>query len=163
MKRVLAQQGTVTVVAHMCAFGMRSTDALGEGPVQKPTRFMTNSLHIAHELERKCDGSHRHVALLGGRASAAQVYPKALCMAICRGMRKHLDAEGEAPTDHAVHAVMEMKQAAVEACRAGKSAEQISTILHGGQEAWDDSKGGGLDPREVARARSEEMEYVRKM
>ena len=50
---------------------------------------MTNAWHIAKELDKRCDGSHVHQALLGGsRASNAAVYPEELCKAMCRGLLK---------------------------------------------------------------------------
>ena len=74
---------------HMCQFRMMShVDRPGGemGLVKKPTGFMTSSKHIAIELDKKCDGGHAHVPLMGGRAAAAQVYPDMLCKAICRGV-----------------------------------------------------------------------------
>ena len=44
-----------------------------------PTGFMTKSVEIARQLERKCDGMHRHIVLVGGRAKQAEVYPEELC------------------------------------------------------------------------------------
>ena len=60
---------------------------------RKPTRFATNSPAIAEALNRRCLGQHSDIGLLGGRASAAAVYPPDLCRAICRGLReqKHRD------------------------------------------------------------------------
>ena len=42
------------------------------------------------ELNKRCDSSfrHDHVALVAGRAAAAQVYPEELCRAIYRGIAK---------------------------------------------------------------------------
>ena len=55
---------------------------------KKPTRFMTNSRSIGHELRRKCDRAHPHQPLVDGRAKDAARYPPALCRAICRGIVK---------------------------------------------------------------------------
>lgn len=41
----------------------------------------------------KCDGKHEHQQLAGGGAHAAAIYPKAVCKAICRGMRKQIDTK----------------------------------------------------------------------
>ena len=68
-------------VECMCAFGTKLTDAEGEGPVLKPTVFMTNIMEICKELSQKCPGCARHVHLVEGRASAAHLYPPALCRA----------------------------------------------------------------------------------
>ena len=49
---------------------------------------MTNSQCIADELNKKCDGSHEHQALVSGRAKDAARYPEGLCRAVCRGLVK---------------------------------------------------------------------------
>ena len=57
-ERVMAAQG------HMCRFGMTShiSKVDGEqGPVKKPTGFMTSSWCIHDELNKKCDASFGHV------------------------------------------------------------------------------------------------------
>ena len=38
---------------------------LGEGYVRKRTTVMTNSREVAKRINVKCDGTHRHVHLLG--------------------------------------------------------------------------------------------------
>ncbi len=49
---------------------------------------MTNSRAVGKELKKRCDGSHEHQPLVDGRAKDAARYPKRLCQAICRGLRK---------------------------------------------------------------------------
>lgn len=92
-----------TVESHLCRFGMKSHIGTRDGemgPAKKPTGFMTSSRFIADQLNKQCDGSHVHVHLVGGRASAAQVYPDELCRAILRGVvrQKALDKEGRVST-----------------------------------------------------------------
>ena len=89
----------MVVEAHQCRYGLTShiSSKGGErGPVKKATGFMTSSRYIADQLSKKCDGSHKHVHLMGGRAAAAQVYPDELCEAILRGVvnQKKADAQG---------------------------------------------------------------------
>ena len=70
-----------------CGSGIQCKDKEGEGFAMKPTTFLTNSLEMQKTLSRKCvKGQHRHVHLMEGRASAAQVYPKGLCRAIADGI-----------------------------------------------------------------------------
>ena len=65
--------------------GMKSADKDGEAPAKKLTTIMTNSEAIADIMSKaKCDRSHRHVILEGGRASACQVYPDKFSRALCR-------------------------------------------------------------------------------
>ena len=49
---------------------------------------MSSSECILIELDKKCNGDHEHVQLVGGRAAGAQVYPEKLCEAICKGLIK---------------------------------------------------------------------------
>ena len=94
----LLRDGRVHLVeTHMCRFGMSSHLKEKDGDrgwVKKPTGFMTSSRCVADQLERRCDGRHDHVHLVGGRAAAAQVYPPALCQAMIKGivMQKKVDA-----------------------------------------------------------------------
>ena len=72
---------------HMCQFGMETYDdrKLGtKGPVKKPTGFMTSSRCISEELDKRCDNSHKHIPLVGGRAAGAAIYPRGLCEAVSR-------------------------------------------------------------------------------
>ena len=84
--------GVHKVLCHMCAFGMSATDERGKGLVKKPTLFMTNSSEVAKKLDRKCsnigngpEDCHTR-KLINGRARQAQVYPRALCRAVCEGI-----------------------------------------------------------------------------
>ena len=49
---------------------------------------MSSSRCVRNDLNKKCTGGHAHVLLVGGRAAGAQVYPQALCEAVCRGVRR---------------------------------------------------------------------------
>ena len=84
--------GVDKVRTDICMFGVLSKDEDGVGRVKKRTTMMTNSPEFAKRLTRKCsnherheDDTHRHVKLINGRASHAQVYPRALCRAVCEG------------------------------------------------------------------------------
>ena len=79
----------MTVTGDQCMFGLKTRGPCGElMSAQKKTKFMTNSIGIAEELERKCDRGHVHQPLLEGRAAGAARYPPALCEAICRGLMR---------------------------------------------------------------------------
>ena len=89
VNKLLANDDVHCVQTHMCQFGMTApVGKVGsaQGPVLKPTGFMTNSVHIAKELNRICPRDHQHVHLVGGRAAGAAIYPHGLCQAICRGL-----------------------------------------------------------------------------
>ena len=89
IENLLAHEDVQRVQTHMCQFGMTSRiGGVGSelGPVLKPTGFLTNSPCIAKELARLCPRDHKHVALVGGRAAGAAIYPEKLCVAICKGL-----------------------------------------------------------------------------
>ena len=70
-------------------FGMRARDALGEAAAKKRIGIVTNSLPVAESLETmQCQGKHRHVQLMGGKAKACEVYTDEFCKAICLAVRR---------------------------------------------------------------------------
>ena len=81
-----------TVRSDLCRFGMTGKIPGGEikeGPVMKPTGFMSSSWCVAEELNKRCEGLHEHVHLQGAKmTSMAAVYPEELCAAIVRGIVK---------------------------------------------------------------------------
>ena len=159
VERLLGEASVMRVETHMCRFGMCSVDAAGRSLVLKPTYFMTNSAHIAAELNRLCDNKvagtqHRHVQLMNGRASAAQVYPEALCRAICRGL-KH---QKEATT------TKKYLLNAVDCNQTVSSVGELPPEEPGAEtweEFWDSASGQLLEPTAVRKARREEIEYIR--
>ena len=86
IEELILEPGVYVCYIDMCAYGMKVKDA----PNRKPTMWITNSWHIARELQRRCTGDHQHEVLMGGKAVLAQVYPEGLCKAIVRGLRRHL-------------------------------------------------------------------------
>eukprot|EP00434_Breviolum_minutum_P004449 symbB.v1.2.003922.t1/scaffold210.1/size302740/13 len=79
--------GVYVCEADMCQYGMNVD---GRGLNQKPTRWITNSRHIARLLQRRCKGGHQHVALMGGLAKKAAEYPAELCKMVVKGLKEHL-------------------------------------------------------------------------
>ena len=78
VQQCLKLPGAMLVTTDLCNFGMMIQDMHGPGLVKKPTKFMTNSVHIAKWLDVRCQGGHRHVQLIGGRAKQCEVYPSSL-------------------------------------------------------------------------------------
>ena len=84
VRRVASIPDVYSVDFDFCELGMTSVDEQGEAPAKKRTRILTNSQEIAQSISRaQCSGTHRHVALVGGRASACQVYPDMFCDTLC--------------------------------------------------------------------------------
>ena len=80
------------VVADRCMYGLKTRGSADgeELPAKKPTRFVSNSWFFAQELSTRCDKSHVHQQLMGGRAAVAAEYPDELCNAFCRGIANQL-------------------------------------------------------------------------
>ena len=150
------------VVGDQCMFGLTapSRGSRGRGAARRRTKFMTNSYHIAKELGRTCDGTHRHQSLIGGRAKQTERHPQGLCRAICRGLvaeRKNevekLCAVAEVQTG-TYHTDPEEFHEHLQ--------EEIRKLDEWGESAaWDDVTGMPLDRKRVQAARREEMDYVR--
>lgn len=82
------------VKVDLCMFGLLTHDVKRHpARAKKPTTFLTSSWGIADEMNVKCDKSHHHQTLTGGRAGHAAVYPNKLYRSICRGLTKQLDIE----------------------------------------------------------------------
>ena len=86
----MRQVGVDVYKADQCMYGLKTRGANKHQLVaaKKPTRFRTNSRAVGQELMKRCDGSHEHQLLVEGRANNAARYPRELCRAICRGLRK---------------------------------------------------------------------------
>ena len=117
----------------------------------KPTTFLTNSLEMQKVLSKKCKkGQHRHVHLIEGRASAAQVYPKGLCRAMVKGTKRQARVDrGNLVGMKCIDDVAEVMQVEME--------PEVW------QRYWDDMSGKELRSDLVEAARAEEIATVRKM
>ena len=158
IKEVQELPGVYTVQSPMCKWHMVAEDGEGVGYVRKETLWMTNSKILAEILEGQCDGEHRHVHLINGRARQAQIYPPRLVKAILAGVKKELEERGE---------VCELS----ELVGAGPSPDDIGNEQEGELhdpdqvpegEFYDAITGTPLDPKKVVKAREEEMEWVKK-
>ncbi|CAK8995863.1 Retrovirus-related Pol polyprotein from transposon TNT 1-94 [Durusdinium trenchii] len=95
MQTLINDPRVIQVEGPMCRWGMKATDQQGEGFVRKETRYLTNSVAIAAALSGQCNGGHRHVHLVNGRARQAQKYPPRMVAAILRAIRQELHWRGE--------------------------------------------------------------------
>ncbi len=94
MTTFMDEIGVDTIAVHTCRFGMETHDEKGDEPIKKPTGVLSNSAFVRDQLSRKCLGGHGHVALLGGRARACQVYPNKVCRAMLTGIKQELVHSG---------------------------------------------------------------------
>ena len=80
--------GVHLVTADQCAYGLTTPSQVDgtPAPAMKPTKFLTSSIFMAKRLQARCDRSHVHQQLTGGRCKDAAYYPLPLIRAILRGI-----------------------------------------------------------------------------
>ena len=170
--KMLKRQGVVRVTGDQCRYGLTSNDGQRTGPARKRTSFMTNSPCIAQKVSLRCPNTSEyrvrdHVILINGRAKAAQAYPPALCRAVCKGLMDQMEADRQGHFLIANVDPIGTSNAKELMEEANSITENYKTVEEDQSEeleiAWDDVSGAELDPRDVRRARTEEIEYVRKM
>ena len=94
MLRLLKDSRVGTSVADQCMYDLTTTDRDGnQVAAKKPTKWASSSPQMLARLNVRCDKSHSHQHLVGGRAAAAAYYPAKLISQILRGMRDTADAE----------------------------------------------------------------------
>ena len=86
MKRLTKLKGVRLVRFDQCEYGLTFPDARADQRCKKDTMLLTNA--PLDSLARKCQGTHEHIACMGGvrtsegwrsRSSLAGRYPKNLC------------------------------------------------------------------------------------
>ena len=153
IQQLSQKMGVHIAVADQCMYGLTTWNRAGVpgAAARKRTRFLTNSSYIAEELSQKCDGSHAHQSLEGGRARQAAIYPEKLCQAICRGLIREQQAQS-----FQLRCLMVIQHDADMA--KSKADEHEGEDFIG--EAWDDITGEVLDGKEVRKARMKEIGYI---
>ena len=70
VRKMQQKTGVFLVTADQCMYGLVTWGKDGTTPVpaKKPTKFLTNSIEIGEELQRRCKGEHVHQELINGRA-----------------------------------------------------------------------------------------------
>ena len=136
MQNLMQKNGVIKVRGDMCMFDMVQEDGEGVGQIKKPTGFVTNAPEIAKQLQRVCNGRHRHIQLVGGRAKCAQVYPDKLREALITGPVEQMKEDGRIIAGYIGAVVPDEKL---------------------DDEFWDDLSGEALDPAGVRHARKEEL------
>ena len=123
---------------------------------------MSSSAEILERLCKTCNGNHRHVHLVSGRAKAAQVYPRLFCSKLCEGIAAHKKLDDLGMMSRPVMS-MEVMRATAKS-DSGEDPRQALHERYGSDiEAFDDLTGDVLDPAMMAEARREEIGYFKKM
>ena len=98
MVKLLNHPRVGTAVSDQCMYGLKTADANGNlVEAKKPTKWASSSPHMLKRLSTRCDKSHSHEHLIGGKAAAAAYYPAKLISQILRGIRDTADAEEREP------------------------------------------------------------------
>ena len=155
IREVLALPGVEKTLGDQCPFGQWGIDALGEALCQKGTGWMTNSKPVALRVGVRCSNRtepdkskhHRHVLLMGGRASAMETYPPMLVSEILKGIREDMvEANILGALEVGLHV---------------DDPEPIVTHADWYHHVVDCYTGAPLPPELVAKGRKDEMHFMR--
>ena len=158
VRALMQQKGVVKVNFDFCMFGMRARDALGEAAAKKRTGIVTNSLPVAESLETmQCQGKHRHVQLMGGKAKACEVYTDEFCKAICLAVRRDRNMSEQKK----IHVMNITKM--MENMPTPHEAADPWEELYKGVNFYDDITGHVMDQKRAVAARKLEMDFFKQM
>ena len=95
---MIKKEYSILTRLDQCQQGLWIKNKEGWLLAKKPTEILTNSPCVAQQLAGRRPGKHshsdgRHASLFNGRAKKAQVYPDALCDAICRGIKEQIEQD----------------------------------------------------------------------
>ena len=83
VKRVVKTAQFSHAVVAACMYGMRPQCAHEPDQyIGKCWRISANSAEFAAALDRRCDGSHRHVVTVGRETAATAFYPRQLALQV---------------------------------------------------------------------------------
>ena len=127
---------------------------------------MTNCPKIANRLAKfQCDGSHWHIPLMNGRASACQVYPREFCAQICLGLKDELVAKQlGSVTLGTLDVMQELLEVFFEPHPHDDAAARdraTTEHLYSGKEFYDDISENCLEKDRAIEARRLELEFFR--
>ena len=170
----LAQDPQVHLVTgDQCMYGfVTPTGDINVAPARKATTFMNSSRQMADLLGTRCDKSHIHQPLVGGRCADAAFYPKKLIQTILQGIRNTKDvgiamAENELERKQLICSVMDsagsmQKDDALYKSKITKTNRGILNIVYDPSnfrsKYVDEYTGETLDPSLISAAMREELD-----
>ena len=93
MQALLRQKNVDVAISDQCMYGLMTHGKNGDlVHAKKPTKWASSSPQMLARLRTRCDKTHDHQHLMGGRAKDAAFYPPELITEILRGMRDTADA-----------------------------------------------------------------------
>ena len=148
IQEVVRLPGVVVAECDQCAYGQWSVDAEGPALIKAPTKWMTNSCHIADALSLKCTGGHRHCVMFSnpGAWRVKERYPIKLVHAVLRALRREQIDRGMLGT--------------IEVGTHVDEPDPWDCHPEYYQEVYDTTSGSLLDPELVAKGRREEMVFL---
>ena len=167
--KIMAIPGTRTVVEDQCMFGLAVCDKGGPGFVNVSVRTVTNARRVGARLQNKCTGTHRHA-----RINANDTIEEGERTGTWVRQAARATEVGDEGKEEKVEDVKKIRGIVHEKDkRKGSRRVQIEVgklMHHDEQELlsvwegwhWDDNKGGWLDRELCAKARQEEVEYIRR-
>ena len=92
LKQMANLEGVYTAKFDFCQLGMMTKDEAGkDAPAKKRATVLTNSSNLAEVLRRaQCQNIHQHQHLIGGKASACQIYPRKFVELIGASIQKEI-------------------------------------------------------------------------
>ena len=176
--KIMPMPGTRAAVADLCMFGLAACDDGGPGFVNASVRTITNARQVGVRLQSKCTGTHRHARVDAedtiGRKEQTGTW-------VCQAAR---EIEEQLKKDKQELEMREQRKRAEDANRIcsiiNENAEnkglslveaEMGKLMHQDEQEllsvwegwhWDDNKGGWLDSELCAKARREEVEYIRR-
>ena len=140
-----------------CQSGMKSSNAKGEGPVQKRTRIMTNSIGLATRLlKSQCARDHEHVMLTNFRAGPCQEYPIPFCDEVCMAIKEEFQDEYAGSSCEVTITLLQMVIEPGKKTHPHDDLENYYQLYHG-MDFYDDVRGKPLDKDRAIRARKLDM------
>mgnify|MGYP003325390115 CR=1 FL=1 len=83
VERFLVKHKLIKAVATACAFGMRPQRPHTPSEfIGKQWRISTNCAALARALDKRCQGGHQHVTVVGGETAATAFYPLQFATAV---------------------------------------------------------------------------------
>ena len=106
--------GAICTKFDFCMLGMVGEDDLGIAPAKKTTGIMTNGKVIAEVIsQHRCDGLHRHVHLVHGKAKACEIYPEPFRRTLCQAYTlqiEHDQKTNRSDGDRSIAAILDVSE-----------------------------------------------------
>ena len=174
--KIMPMPGTRTAVADLCMFGLVACDDGGPGFVNASVRTITNARQVGVRLRSECIGTHRHAQVNTNNVIEKEermgTWVRQVAQAVEEQLREDKQelkmreqrrkAEDAKRIRGIVHEIDKNKRLSHVQNGMGKLVHHDEQLSIWEGKHWDDNKGGWLDPELCAKARREEVEYIRR-